>query len=84
MTLPLPQRSVRFRSRIIDALIRLDAGRFWYLDENTVAGACPVCDGVLSVYFHGRARRAELVCHVGCPERGVAGAIRRLGSKELA
>jgi hypothetical protein len=58
VTQVLPPASVAFRSRIIDALIKVDAPKFWYIDQNTVAGACPVCRGILSVYFQGFAPRA--------------------------
>jgi hypothetical protein len=71
MTSPLSPESVRFRSRIIDALDRIDRDRFWYLDEDTCAGACPICGGILSVYFHGRAPRADLICRGGCTEQEV-------------
>ena len=40
--LQLPAASVRFRTRIIDALIRDDVRSFWYLDEDTCAAACPI------------------------------------------
>ena len=65
---------VTFRKRIIAALVRVDSERFWYLDENTCAGACPVCrSGWVTVSFHGTAPRADLACSLGCPEHEIAG-----------
>ena len=69
---PMPHASVMFRTRIIDALNR---EHFEYVDEDTCAGRCPLCGGVLSVYFHGAAPRADLVCRLGCDEKSVAAAL---------
>jgi hypothetical protein len=66
---------VRFRSRIIDVLVRIDRTQFWYVDQDTVAGACPICHGILSVYFAGTAPRADLICRLGCDELQVAAAL---------
>ncbi|MEA2152869.1 MAG: hypothetical protein QOI18_1102 [Solirubrobacteraceae bacterium] len=77
----LPERSVHFRSRIIDALIETDARRFWYIESDIVAGACPVCGAELGVRFHGLAPRADLTCNGGCAELQVAEAIGRLAPR---
>lgn len=79
MIRPLSGQAVRFRTRIIDAL-----DHFEYVNADTCVGACPVCDGVLGVRFHGTAPRADLTCHAGCDERDVAAAIGRLAPKATA
>jgi hypothetical protein len=80
----LPPASVSFRSRIIDGLIKVDAEKFWYIDQDTCAGACPICGGILSVYFAGTAARADLICRSGCDEREVFTALGRLAPKGAA
>jgi hypothetical protein len=67
---PLAQGAIDFRSRVIGAL-----DRFGYIDQDTCTGACPVCGGVLSVYFHGTAPRADLRCRGGCTEQEVVNAL---------
>jgi hypothetical protein len=69
---------VRFRTRIVDALVRIDPDGFWYIDQDTVAGTCPLCGGIVSVYFAGTAARAEIICRQGCAERDVFAALGRL------
>ncbi|HUA10510.1 MAG TPA: hypothetical protein VMA83_00730 [Solirubrobacteraceae bacterium] len=69
---PLSAEATAFRRRIVDAL-----DRFEYVDRDNCAGACPACDGILSVHFAGTAARADLVCHSGCSEADVAAAIRK-------
>jgi hypothetical protein len=71
----LPADPVRFRERIVGALLRVDREGFWYIDADSVAGVCPICGDVLSVYFAGRAPRAELVCLLGCTEPDVFAAL---------
>jgi hypothetical protein len=73
----LPPASVAFRKRLIDGLVMLDAAAFWYISEDVVAGACPLCGGILSVYFAGMAARAALVCRLGCDEAAVGAALIR-------
>jgi hypothetical protein len=80
----LGPESVRFRGRIVDALERIDRARFWYIDQDTCAGVCPICDGILSVYFAGTAPRAEVICRRGCREREVADALARLVPRAAA
>jgi hypothetical protein len=82
VTAALQQHAVRFRSRIIDALVKADSKRVWYLDEDTLAGTCPLCSGVLSVYFHGTAPRADLICRSGCGEMAVAGKLSQLAPRD--
>jgi hypothetical protein len=65
----------RFRSRVIDALEARDGRRVGYCDEDTIDARCPCCFGLLSVYFHGAAPRADLVCRGGCSEQEVADAL---------
>jgi hypothetical protein len=73
----LPSREVvAFRSRIIDA-ITVDLDRFVYVNRDVVVGVCPVCDGALTVVFHGLAARADLRCHVGCDEVEVYDEIKK-------
>jgi hypothetical protein len=74
---PLPADAVRFRDRIVHALLRVDRKGFWYIDADSVAGVCPICGDVLSVYFAGRAPRAELICQLGCAEADVSKALGR-------
>ncbi|MGO8907495.1 MAG: hypothetical protein ACLQMH_18010 [Solirubrobacteraceae bacterium] len=77
----LPERSVAFRTRIIDALLQIDHEGVWYLTEDICAGRCPLCGGVVSVYFAGAAARAEITCRGGCDDAEVvavlAGPVRR-------
>jgi hypothetical protein len=70
----LGARAQRFRERIVAKLLSADAERFWYIDQNTCAGACPVCGGRVSVCFHGLAPRADLECHGGCSDGDLADA----------
>jgi hypothetical protein len=78
----LPAESVEFRLRVIDGMGR--AGPHFYIDRDTLAGACPLCDAVLSVYFAGRAPQAEFVCGNGCSERAIAAALGRLAPRAAA
>ena len=66
---------IRFRSRIVDALVR--DGAFFYIAKDRVAGRCPICEEVLGVRFKGRTPAADLICHAGCPESRVAAALGR-------
>lgn len=75
MSRTLSQEGVRFRGRIIDALLQTDREGFWYIDEDTCAGTCPICGGILGIYFAGYAPRAEIICRSGCGERDVAVAL---------
>ena len=75
---PLGAAAVRFRTAIIDALVRVDPERFWYIDPDTCAGACPICGDILSVYFAGTAPRADIVCRSDCTEGQVGKALARL------
>ncbi len=71
----LPRASVAFRTRIIDALLEIDRESFWYLTEDICAGRCPLCGGVVSVYFAGSAPRAEIVCRGGCNDAELVAAL---------
>jgi hypothetical protein len=77
VSLALSRASVRFRGRIIEALLRIDREGYWYIDRDTCAGTCPLCGGVLSVYFAGFAPRAEIVCRGGCDESQVVAGFGR-------
>jgi hypothetical protein len=74
----LSHESVRFRSRIIDGLVKVDRDSVWYIDSDTLAASCPICRGPLSIYFAGYAPRAEIVCRLGCAESDVAAALARM------
>ena len=76
-TPPLPQASVDFRTALVDGMLRVNGEAFWYIDQDTVAGECPLCGGTLSVYFAGRAPRADLLCRLGCDEQAVGDALVR-------
>jgi hypothetical protein len=68
----------QFRGRISDKLWALDKDRYWSLGDGHILGVCPVCRAglpeYLSVRFHGRAARADLVCSLGCAEADLAAA----------
>jgi hypothetical protein len=80
----LEPEAARFRDQLVGALERIDRARFWYIDDDTCAGACPVCSGTLGVRFHGTAARADLNCQGGCSEREVTAALGRLCSRRDA
>ena len=63
---------VEFRRRIIRAL-----EPFHYIDKNTAASVCPICDDSLGVRFKGQRPAADLTCHGGCPERELAATLRK-------
>lgn len=67
--------AVAFRKSLIDSLGR-DRTRFHYMDRDRVVVVCPLCDGPLSLVFHGEAARADLDCHRGCPESAVVAQMR--------
>ncbi len=68
------------RTTIIDGMLAHGGlEKFFYVDEDTCAGWCPVCGtGTLSVYFHGLADRADLVCGQDCDEGDILRALTRL------
>jgi hypothetical protein len=75
MTHQLPSReTVAFRTAILDACAS-DAERFYYIDKDRSVAVCPLCDGALTITFHGVAARADLRCHLGCVESDIADAI---------
>jgi hypothetical protein len=67
---------VTFRQTIVDRLWALDSRRFFYIDENRILGACPICGGgYVRVDFHGTTPRADITCSLGCDGFEVAGAL---------
>lgn len=72
----LPEASYQFRRDLLNRLDRwTPIERFAYIDSDTMAMVCPVCDGPLIVVFHGMAPRADLVCDRGCTEGEVLAAL---------
>jgi hypothetical protein len=80
----LGAESVRFRSRLLDVLDKIEPRRFGYVDEDTSIASCPVCCSALSVHFHGAAARVDLECFGGCSELEVADAVARLTRRAAA
>jgi hypothetical protein len=76
---PLPEASVRFRTALIDALLRGHAREnlIYNFDSDWASCPCPIYGGTLAVKFVARAPRAELECHCGCSEQEVLEALRR-------
>jgi hypothetical protein len=68
---PLSRETVAFRTAIIDGC-NVDPERFFYVSMDVLVAVCPVCDGALTIAFHGAAARADLRCHRGCAESDIA------------
>jgi hypothetical protein len=71
-----------FRSRILDALDRVDPARFAYIDRDRAVHACPACRSdlphYLAVAFVGELELAELYCSRGCTPTLITAALGRL------
>jgi hypothetical protein len=73
---PLAAASVRFRTRLVDAL-EANGQRVGYVAADKIDARCPICGGSLLVSFTGHAPRAELDCLGGCGEAEVAATLAR-------